>query len=229
MPLIVLEGLDGAGKSTQLRLLEELFDSRGYGREQLHFPRFDSPVYGELIARFLRGEMGDIDGVDPYLVALLFAGDRAEAAPLLREWLDSGKYVILDRYVNSNIAYQCAKIAGRAKQDALMKWILDLEYGHNDIPRPDISIFMDVPFEFTVRNLASSRDGDDREYLKGGRDIHESSLDFQLRVRDMYLRIAEADESFCVVNCADSDGFMGKPEDTFVKITAEIDGLLRKA
>ena len=78
---IVLEGLDGAGKSTQDRMLRQLLSERGVESEYVHFPRFDAPVYGELIARFLRGEFGGVNEVDPYLVALLFAGDRA-AAPM---------------------------------------------------------------------------------------------------------------------------------------------------
>ena len=76
---IVLEGLDGAGKSTQIRLLRRLLSERGVESEYIHFPRFDAPVYGELIARFLRGEFGGVNEVDHYLVAQLFAGARADA------------------------------------------------------------------------------------------------------------------------------------------------------
>ena len=76
---IVLEGLDGAGKSTQIRMLKELFARRGVACRYLHFPRFDAPVFGDLIARFLRGELGTVEAVDPYLVALLFAFLAARA------------------------------------------------------------------------------------------------------------------------------------------------------
>ena len=78
--LIVLEGLDGAGKSTQVELVRRMFAQEGVESHFLHFPRFDAPVYGELIARFLRGEFGGVGQVDPYLVALLFAGDRIDRA-----------------------------------------------------------------------------------------------------------------------------------------------------
>jgi len=108
--LIVLEGLDGAGKSTQVELVRRMFAQEGVESHFLHFPRFDAPVYGELIARFLRGELGAVDKVDPYLVALLFAGDRADAAAQLRCWLDAGHAVVLDRYVYSNVGFQCAKL-----------------------------------------------------------------------------------------------------------------------
>ena len=108
--LIVIEGLDGAGKSTQVALVKEYIEKTGRKLKYLHFPRFDAPVYGELIAKFLRGEFGSNDAVHPQLVALLFAQDRADAAPLIREWLSQGCCVLLDRYVYSNIAYQCSKL-----------------------------------------------------------------------------------------------------------------------
>ena len=133
---IVLEGLDGAGKSTQIRMLRRFFADRGVESEYVHFPRFDSPVYGELIARFLRGEFGGVGEVDPYLVALLFAGDRADAASRIREWLAQGKAVILDRYVYSNVGFQCAKLPAGEERNRLADWILYLEFCHNGLPRP---------------------------------------------------------------------------------------------
>ena len=210
--LIVLEGLDGAGKSTQIRKLRRWFAERGVQSEYLHFPRFDAPVYGELIARYLRGEFGDADRVDSYLVALLFAGDRADAAPLIRGWLDAGRAVILDRYVWSNVAYQCAKTEGTEEERRrLMRWILDLEYGYHGLPKPDLSLFLDVPFAFTERKLAQTREGDDRSYLNGGRDIYESSLALQRRVRETYLAAAREDERLEVVDCSDASGAMDTP------------------
>ena len=180
---IVLEGLDGAGKSTQIRMLQELFARRGVACRYLHFPRFDAPVFGDLIARFLRGELGTVEAVDPYLVALLFAGDRGDAAAEIRQWLASGEAVVLDRYVYSNVAFQCAKLSSEDERRALKRWILDTEYGYYRLPRPDVSLFLDVPFSFTERKLTQAREGGDRDYLQGAHDIHEASLDLQQRVR----------------------------------------------
>ena len=223
---IVLEGLDGAGKSTQIRLLRSLFAERGVASEYVHFPRFDAPVYGELIARFLRGEFGGVDEVNPYLVALLYAGDRAEAAGMIRGWLREGKAVILDRYVWSNVGYQCAKLASGEERDRLARWILDLEFGHNALPRPDVSLFLDVPFSFTERKLAETREGDDRGYLQGARDIHEDALDLQRRVREVYLTMASRDASLQVVPCGDETGAMASPERIFEKIRGVIAPLI---
>ena len=88
---IVLEGVDGSGKSTQIANLRRMFAELGIESEYLHFPRFDAPYFGDLIARFLRGELGSIDQVDPYIVALLYAGDRRDAATMINGWLKEGK------------------------------------------------------------------------------------------------------------------------------------------
>ena len=223
---IVLEGLDGAGKSTQIAKLREMFRTKGVESEYLHFPRFDAPVYGELIARFLRGDLGSVESVNPYLVALLYAGDRADAAAMIREWIAAGKVVIVDRYVYSNIGYQCAKIADSAERNTLREWILHTEFEEFGIPKPDLSLFLDVPFAFTERKLTEVREGEDRDYLQGGKDIHEASLDLQRRVREVYLESAALNEDLKVVNCSTEDGGMASPDAIFERIMERVAPLL---
>jgi dTMP kinase len=222
MKLFVVEGLDGAGKSTQIRLLREFFSGKGYNCEYLHFPRTDTPYFGELIARFLRGEFGSLNEVDPWLVAMLYAGDRKDASDIIKGWLEKGNIVLLDRYTYSNIAYQCAKLDSQEERGALQKWILDLEFSHFGIPLPGLNIFLDVPFSFTERKLLSSRTGKDRDYLNGTKDIHEESLAFQKKVREIYLNVAAADNRLCIVNCSDDSGNMLPPEKIFKRIISII-------
>ena len=212
MKLFVIEGVDGSGKSTQLKLLGKFLTRKGYSCEFLHFPRTDAPYFGELIARFLRGEFGSLNEVDPYIVALLYAGDRRDASEIIRGWLNKKKIVLLDRYTYSNIAYQCAKIDDPEAQDKLMNWILNLEFEHFGIPKPDLNLFLDVPFSFTEKKLRSERSGIDRTYLKGIRDIHEESLNFQKKVRDIYLKAARSDDRLVVIDCNEGNGFMQSPE-----------------
>ena len=204
----MLEGLDGAGKSTQVKLLRQMVEATGRECEYLHFPRFDAPVYGDMIARFLRGEFGSVEQVNPYLVALLYAGDRADAAAQIRGWLAEGKCVIVDRYVYSNIGYQCAKLPAGIERDMLRKWILRTEFEEFAIPRPDVSLFLDVPFSFTERKLTETREGEDRSYLQGAKDIHEASLDLQRRVREVYLEAAACSDDIKVVDCSTAEGTM---------------------
>ena len=222
----MLEGLDGAGKSTQITKLREMFRAKGVESEYLHFPRFDAPIYGELIARFLRGDLGSVESVNPYLVALLYAGDRADAATTIREWIKGGKVVIVDRYVYSNIGYQCAKIADNNERNTLREWILHTEFEEFGIPKPDLSLFLDVPFAFTERKLTEVREGEDREYLQGGKDIHEASLDLQRRVREVYLESASLNEDLKVVDCSTDEGSMASPEVIFERIMERVAPLL---
>ena len=222
----MLEGLDGAGKSTQITKLRDMFRAKGVESEYLHFPRFDAPIYGELIARFLRGDLGSVESVNPYLVALLYAGDRADAATTIRQWLGEGKVVIVDRYVYSNIGYQCAKIADSTERNRLREWILHTEFEEFGIPKPDLSLFLDVPFAFTERKLSEVREGEDREYLQGGKDIHEASLDLQRRVREVYFESATMDDELKVVNCSTEEGGMASPEAIFERIMERVAPLL---
>jgi len=212
MRFLVIEGLDGSGKSTQLKLLREHLEQNAVPYKYLHFPRLEEGVFGELIARFLRGEMGANMQVDPYLVALIFAGDRADASSQIRQWMDEGNLVIVDRYVYSNIAFQCAKLTDREEQERLRDWILEFEFGYNKLPRPDLNLYLNVPFEFTKRQLNVARNGDDRAYLKGERDIHEENLEFQEQVRQVYLSLQEHVDDLEIVDCIDSDGGMLSPD-----------------
>lgn len=216
--LIVIEGLDGAGKSTQVRLMKEYLARVCPRLEYIHFPRYNAPVYGGLIGKFLRGGFGEIDKVHPQLVALLFAEDRHGAAPQIRSVLAAGGTVLLDRYVYSNIAYQCAKMPGSEEAEELREWILNTEYGQFDLPRPDLNIFLDVPIGFVEESLSRQRAGSDRGYLHGERDIHEADIEFQKKVRSMYLRQASLDPSMVVVDCSGPAGAMLPPDDIFAKL-----------
>lgn len=223
---IVLEGLDGAGKSTQIERLRAMLAEKGVASEYIHFPRFDTPIYGELIARFLRGELGAVDQVDPYVVALLFAGDRAAVGAQIRQWIAEGKAVILDRYVYSNVGFQCAKLPEGELRRRLADWILDLEFGYNNLPRPDVSLFLDVPFSFTERRLTEVREGEDRTYLQGAQDIHEASLDLQQQVRSVYLDAAQRDERLVVIGCNDCDDAMATPDEIFNRICKALEPII---
>jgi len=218
MSFIVMEGLDGSGKSTQLKYLCNYFDRESIDFFFLHFPRTEAPVFGEMIARFLRGELGKIEEVDPYLVALLYAGDRMDAAGLIRSEQKKKKLVLVDRYVYSNIAFQCAKLEDAAGQKKLRNWILYMEYEHFRIPRPDLNLFLDVPFSFTAAKLSGKREGREREYLAGHQDIHEKDLRFQQRVRDVYLHFAASQPDCISVPCYAPDETMLAEDKIFEKI-----------
>lgn len=226
--LVVLEGLDGAGKSTQVKKLRQYLEEVFGNLEYIHFPRYDAPVYGELISRFLRGDFGSNEAVHPQLVALLFAEDRHGAAPEMKRTLQAGGTVLLDRYVYSNIAYQCAKLKSADEADDLREWIFNTEYGQFDLPVPDLNIFLDVPIGFVESKLKSQRGGADREYLEGAQDIHEADIQFQIKVRDIYRKQCERDPKFTRIDCSDENGQMLSPDAIFAKIKAAVDSAINR-
>ena len=159
----------------------------------------------------------------PQLVALLFAEDRRDAATQIRGWMDEGRVVILDRYVYSNIAFQCAKLPDEKEAAALRDWIFELEYQHNDIPRPTLNLFLDVPISFVDAKLKINRKGGDRAYLEGKADIHEADIRFQMKVREHYLGQCRRDPHFIRIDCSDPDGNMLPAADIFRRIRNEIE------
>jgi len=201
MKFIVIEGLDGSGKSTQLELLQVFFKENKLNFKFIHFPKFDSPLYGELISKFLRGDLGKLETVNPYLVALLYAGDRNNYKNTINQWLESDNYVLADRYVFSNIAFQCAKIKNETERLALKQWILNAEYEYFKIPKPDINIFLDVPISAIESRLKKVRKGEDREYLNGKNDIHEANFQFQRDVRAVYDSLLLSEKKFYSIPC----------------------------
>ena len=221
--LVVLEGLDGAGKSTQVKKLRAYLEKMYPELEYVHFPRYDAPVYGDLISRFLRGDFGSNETVHPQLVALLFAEDRHGAAPQMKATLARGGSVLLDRYVYSNIAYQCAKLSDPEEREDLRKWILTTEYSDFGLPKPDLNIFLDVPIAFVESRLESARTGSDREYLHGSQDIHEADIEFQKQVQAIYRRQVDLDPDFIRIDCSDETGEMLPPDRIFEKVKKVID------
>lgn len=204
--LIVIEGLDGSGKSTQIDLLNEYYNNQGIETKYIHFPMLNKGVNGTLIAEFLRGEFGTLETVHPKLVALLFANDRKEHVHLINNWLEEGYVVLADRYVNSNIAFQGAKLKDENEKVNLKNWILDYEYNYNQLPVPFVSIFLNVPLSSVKNSLENIRDGEDRAYLNGKEDIHENDFSFQEKVYLEYKNMVAEQEKFFEINCKDESG-----------------------
>jgi dTMP kinase len=201
---IAIEGLDGSGKSTQIDLLINYLNTKGIQTKFVHFPRASEGVFGHLISKFLRGEFGSVSDVHPQLVALLFAEDRKEFSTVINDWLANDYFVLVDRYVLSNIAFQCAKLKEEGEKKYLRDWINDFEYEYNKIPKPDFSIYLDVPFEFVTRSLEERRIKKGRAYLNDKDDIHENDYSLQKAVKQEYETLCKLDDTIHKINCFDS-------------------------
>jgi dTMP kinase len=204
--IITIEGLDGSGKSTQIDLLLNYLSEKNIKHQYIHYPMLNQGKYGALIAEYLRGEFGEINQVHPKLVALLFAEDRKEHNHKILNWLQDDYLVVMDRYVNSNIAFQCAKTKTLEEKKALKHWILDFEFNHNQLPKPSQSVFLNVPFQYIEQSLKNQRTGNDRDYLNGKTDIHENDISFQKRVYEEYLNMLNEQDQLVALDCMTIDG-----------------------
>jgi dTMP kinase len=218
--LIVLEGLDGAGKSTQINLIKKYFEEYNLKYEYIHFPKYEHNEYGKIISAFLRGEYGNIDEVDPIFVANIYAMDRYLYLPTLQKQLIENDVVLLDRYVFSNMAYQGAKYDNDTQSQIIRDWINEFEFGFLELPYPNLTIFFDVPIDAIEQRLNNKREGTDRKYLNGKTDIHEKDIQFQKKVRDNYLMLKNYTD-YHIIDCTTeiSKNFfrLDDPEELFNK------------
>ncbi len=207
--LIVIDGTDGSGKATQIDLLKKALKEKGINFETIDFPRYEDNIYGKLIGRYLSGEFGDLGQVNPYLMSLVFAGDRKMATPLIREWLDDGKIVIANRYVSSNKAHMGANLSEN-ERPSFFRWIDELEYKANDLPKEDLTILLYVDAKLGQKNVDGKHT---RKHLGSvTRDIHEASLKHLDEANKVYLALAKVNLSWKVVECM-SNGYMKSKEE----------------
>jgi len=149
--LIVIEGLDGAGKRTLSRGLQQAFEAGGRSVTTLAFPRYGQSVTADLASEALHGRHGDL-AASVYGMAVLFALDRAGAKDQIVALRHDHDIVILDRYVASNAAYSAARLHQDAAGE-VVEWVGRLEYERLGLPRPDRQILLDVSVELAAQRV----------------------------------------------------------------------------
>jgi dTMP kinase len=216
--LIVIEGIDGAGKGTQTELLARAFQLRGVPFVRFSFPRYESS-FGHLIASFLNGDFGPLPAVDPHLSALLYAGDRFEAKADLEAALNSGQAVVTDRYIASNLAHQAARVPAERRPE-FIAWLRQLEYGTYGLPAEDLVIYLRVPAKEGHRlvGLKSAR-----SYTAMSRDLQESDLLHLKEAALVYDELAQT-PNWVTVECFDAgSGKHRTPEEIHREVLEAID------
>ena len=178
--LIVIDGSDGSGKSTQTQLLVEKLRATNTPIETLKFVQYKENLVGKLIGECIAGEHGDFVHSDPYITSILYAADRFESREKMRAWLAEGKVVILDRYTSANQIHQGGKIADENKRAAFLDWLDRLEYGVFGLPRADLTLYLHLQTELSVALIQEREKKDKRtEYLKEGqRDTLEMDISY---------------------------------------------------
>ncbi|MBI2017679.1 dTMP kinase [Candidatus Daviesbacteria bacterium] len=211
--LIVIDGIDGSGKTTQIEFLSKYFQEKSIPFEVISFPRYQENEYGKLVKRYLEGEFGAINKVDPYWIAEAYAADRLLAKPEIENWLQNGKLIIANRYVSASKAHLGANL-DESKREDFIKWVDQLEYQTNGMPKPDLVILLNVDPKMGQENALKA-------HLT---DIHEKSLEHEEKAAQIYLELSQSEKNWVVINCMENDKM--NPEE---KIHREILKILSKA
>lgn len=209
--LIVIEGTDGSGKSTQFRLLTDRLESEQVKFQKLVFPQYSEPS-SALIRMYLGGEFGKSPSdVNAYAASAFYSVDRyASYRKVWGKWYEEGGLVVSDRYTTSNAVHQASKEPEDKREDFL-NWLYDFEYDKLGLPRPDLVIYLDVPTDFTEKML---RHRESETHTQA--DIHEQDMQYLATCRRMG-RAAAEHYGWTVIRCV-RDGAMRSMEDIHEEI-----------
>ena len=217
--LIVFEGTDGSGKSTQFELLAKRLEAEQIGFQRLRFPQYEEPS-SALIRMYLGGAFGDDpEAVNAYAASTFYAVDRyASYQCVWKDYYQGGGLVVSDRYTTSNAVHQGSKVP-EAERAEFFRWLYDLEYDRMDLPRPDLVVLLDMPVELSEQLMRK------REQSTGTHaDIHERDEDYLKKCRDVALHAAEY-YGWRTVSCA-KDGVIRSVEDIHEEVYAIVKSCL---
>ncbi|MFA6513852.1 MAG: dUTP diphosphatase [Patescibacteria group bacterium] len=194
---IVIDGTDGSGKTTQLNLLKEKLEFEGYAVEVADFPQYNTKSSG-LVEEYLSGKYGQADDVDPYKASIFYAVDRFDASARIKKWLQNGKIVLANRYTSASLGHQGCKIDNPLERKVFFNWLYDLEYKIFEIPKPDLTIVLQVEPEISYA-LAQERVRED--WTGKTNDIHENNFNHLKKAEQTYLDIANTIPGFKLIKC----------------------------
>ena len=215
--LIIIEGLDGGGKTTQLELLKKDYPEFRF----ITFPNYGSPS-GQIVSSYLEGTYNESNpSISAYTASCFYAVDRYTS--FKTDWEKDylgGKTIISARYVSSNAIYQMTKLP-LCEWEGYMNWLFDTEYNKFGIPKPSATIFLDMPPEVSRQLLLKRNNGDANKL-----DMHEGDLQFMSACRKAAFYVAEK-ENWQIISCAEN----GSPktiDDIHKIIVKKLEGLLKQ-
>ena len=213
--LIVIEGTDGSGKSTQFRLMSERLAQDGVAFKHIVFPRY-SEESSALIRMYLGGQFGGSPAdVNAYAASSFYAVDRFASYKMdWGKWYEDGGLVLSDRYTTSNAVHQASTEQGADRQ-AFLQWLYDFEYDKLGLPRPDLTIYLDVPTDFTEKMLRGRE-----QATNTSADIHEKDMSYLATCRECGREAAQF-YGWTMIQCV-KDGQMRSIEDIHNEIYAAV-------
>lgn len=223
---IVFEGTDGSGKTEQFKKLVRRLEEKKYKVATFDFPQYGKPS-SYFVEEYLNGRYGGWREVGPYKASLFYAMDRFDIGPRIKKELASGKVIVSNRYISSNMGHQGAKIKNRNERLKFFKWLYELEYEILGIPKPNLAIVLHVPAKI-AQKLVDKKGK--REYLRWmkKRDIHTADINHLKQAERTYLEMTKIfPNDFKLVECVEKGKLLSIRE-IHEKVWRIVKGVLKK-
>lgn len=205
---IVIDGTDGTGKTTQIKLLANTLEISGYNHAMFDFPQYQTHS-ASMLEKYLAGEYGQLN---PEAASILYAIDRFDASFKIREMLEQDKIIIANRYVTSNAGHQGGKILDKADRIKFYRWLDNLEHGTFSIPKSHLNIILHMPVEMSLELIKKGHKA------KGTKpDLHDQDIEHLKRAQQVYFEIAELFPNTRLIECVEN-GQMLSPTAIHAKV-----------
>lgn len=210
--LIVIDGTDGSGKTTQTNLLIKHLRKNGQKVKFIHFPRYKENFFGKFIGHCLSEQYYNWVNIHPKIASIAYAADRWESSEKIKSWLKEGYVVLADRYVSSNQIHQGGKIANVKKREAFIKWLAEMEYKVFKIPAPELIIYLSLPFEMVLKLIKDRDYKGARAYLGSKKDVHEKDKNFLKNSIKSALWLAKTQKNWIKIECMKKEKLRSFPD-----------------
>ena len=201
--LIVIDGTDGSGKTTQANLLMNRLKKDGRKVKFIHFPRYEDNFFGKFIAHCLSEQYYNWVNIHPKIASVIYAADRWESKEKIQDWLKKGYVVVMDRYISSNQIHQGGKIANEKKREAFLEWLSEMEYNVFKIPAPDLTVYLSLPIEIVLKLIKDRDYKGARAYLGSKKDVHEKDKNFLKNSIKSAVWLADTQKNWLKIECMD--------------------------
>lgn len=224
--LIVIDGADGSGKTTQTNLLIKHLRKDGEKVRFIHFPRYKENFFGKFIGHCLSEQYYNWVNIHPKIASVMYAADRWESKEEIKDSIKEGYVVVMDRYISANQIHQGGKIANLGKRESFIKWLAEMEYKVFKIPKPNLTIYLSLPIEIVLKLIKKRDYKGARAYLGSKKDVHEKDKNFLKNSIKSALWLAKTQKNWVKINCA-KDGVVDIRENIHNEIYKKIKKILK--
>jgi dTMP kinase len=224
--LIVIDGTDGSGKATQVKLLKERLSREGYIVKLLDFPEYYKNFFGKFIGHCLSEQYYNWINIHPKIASMAYAADRWESSEEIKNWLKKGYIIISNRYVSANQIHQGGKISNNKKRESFIKWLDEMEYKVFKIPRPSAVFYLHVPMNIILKLIEERNKKTSRAYTGKRKDIVEGNIPYLTNSHKTADWLSKNQKGWIKIECAENDEIRTR-EDIHEEIYEKVKKILK--